>query len=251
VAIGLIAGTGTHFLSPKEQWSEVATPYGPAYLAAGVLGGKELVLLRRHGPASNIPPHLINYRANLWALRQAGVKRVLATGAVGSLRKEIKPPSLAVVCDFIDFTRQRETTIPDRQETAVVHTDFSIPYCPETSAALEQAAAESAIALGRRVTYVCVDGPRYETPAEVRMFAKLGGDVIGMTGVPEVILAREMGLCYAALAIVTNYATGILNRPVSHEDVIECVVECRQQVQEVLERTAAIVPETRACCAPP
>ena len=248
MGIGLIAGTGLDFLSPKERWSEVPTPYGPAYLAAAVLGGRQVVLLRRHGPASNIPPHLINYHANLWALREAGVRRVLATAAVGSLKKEVQPGSLAVVCDFIDFTRRRQTTAFDRPGAAVAHVDFSTPYCPEISGAFEQAASESGIALGRRVTYVCVDGPRYETPAEVGMFAKWGGDVVGMTGVPEAVLAREMGMCYGALAIVTNYAAGILDRPISHQDVLKCVADCRRQVQNILERAAAKLSKTCACC---
>lgn len=251
MAIGLIAGTGVDFLSPTEQWPDVTTPYGPAYLAAGMLGGRQVVLLRRHGPALNISPHLISYRANLWALREAGVTRVLATAAVGSLKKEIPPRTLAVLSDFIDFTKRRETTTFDQPGAAVVHMDFSTPYCPEISAAFQQAAAELGIAIERRVTYVCVDGPRYETQAEVRMFAKWGGDVVGMTGVPEVVLAREMGMCYGVLAIVTNYAAGVTDRPLSHQDVLECMAECRQQVQGILERAAALIPEDRSCCVLP
>jgi len=250
VRIGLIIGTGVDF-GTSEQWPEVRTPYGPAYAATIPLGGTEVVLLRRHGPGHNVPPHLINYRANLWALRQAGVERVLATAAVGSMRKEMPPGSMAVVGDFIDFTKSRDATIFDRPGERVVHIDFSTPYCPEVSAALEQAAAELGIRLERRLTYVCVDGPRYETPAEIRMFAQWGGDVVGMTGVPEVVLAREMGMCYGGLAVLANYAAGIGDGPLSHEEVIACVGKRRQDIQNVLERAVTIIPTTRGCCSLP
>jgi 5'-methylthioadenosine phosphorylase len=246
MSIGIIAGTGVDL--PIESWSEVATPYGPACLSTARIGEHEVVLLRRHGPGLNVPPHLINHHANLSALCEAGVRRVIATAAVGSLRRELSPGSLAVVCDFIDFTRHRVGTIFDRPAETVVHTDFSTPYCREISSALERAAEEIKVDLTRRVTYVCVDGPRYETPAEVRMFAHWGGDVVGMTGAPEVVIAREMGLCYGALAILSNYAAGIVDEPLSHEYVVRCVSERRQQIHDVLAGAVALIPEARTCC---
>jgi len=251
VRIGLIAGTGMDVLIPTKESPEISTPYGPAYVADVAFGSQQVALLRRHGPSQNVPPHLINYKANLWALQHAGVDRILATATVGTMRRDLQPGSLAVISDFIDFTKRRNTTMFDQAGEAVVHVDFSTPYCPDISCAIEQAAAELSIRLGPRLTYVCVDGPRYETPAEVRMFAQWGGDVVGMTGVPEVIFAREMGMCYGALAIVTNYAAGIADRPLSHEEVVTCMTEHRQQVCDILERAVALIPEIRRCCFAP
>jgi 5'-methylthioadenosine phosphorylase len=251
MSIAIIVGTGMDALAKTDKCMEVATPYGAAYLAPGTLAGKEVFFLRRHGPALNVPPHLINYHANFWALREAGVTRILATAAVGALKRDLPPGSLAVIGDFIDFTKRRVATIFDQPGSRVVHTDFSVPYCPEISSAFESAASELGVRLARRVVYVCVDGPRYETPAEVRMFVRWGGDVVGMTGVPEVILAREMGMCYGALAILANYASGISDEPLSHEEVVACVTACGPLVCDILERAVSILPDRRACCAPP
>lgn len=249
MAMGLILGTGATHLPSGEQWSEIPTPYGNAYLSFTILGGRRVVLLRRHGPGVNVPPHLINYHANLWALREGGVDQVLATAAVGAIREDIAPGTLAVVGDFIDFTKRRNTTIFDRPgELPVAHVDFSTAYCPTLSSAMERAAADLGISLGRRVVYVCVDGPRYETPAEIRMFARWGADVVGMTGVPEVTIARELGMCYASLAIVSNYAAGISGQPLSHNDVIQRVSECRQRIWDILAMTVQTLPEQRDCC---
>lgn len=245
--IGVIVGTGVDFFSSTEPWSEVQTPYGSAHLSTATVGGREVALLRRHGPGLNVPPHLINYRANMWALREAGVRRVIATAAVGSMWKDISPGTMSVIDDFIDFTKRRETTIFDQPGETVVHTDFTTPYCLEISDAIETAASDSQIALGKRVTYMCVDGPRYETPAEIEMFARWGGDVVGMTGVPEVILARELGMCYGALAIVTNYAAGILKKPLSHEEVVRAVAERRHQIEKILTETVTNLPKERNC----
>lgn len=246
----LIVGTGVDFSTTEGEWSEIASPYGASITMVNI-GDQPVAILRRHGPAMNVPPHLVNYRANMLALQEMGVERVIATAAVGSMRQDLPPGSLVVVGDFIDFTKHREPTIYDRPGPKVTHTDFSTPYCPEISGALEQAAAEFGIRLGKRATYVCVDGPRYETPAEIRMFAQWGGDVVGMTGVPEVVFARELGMCYATLAIVSNLAAGISEKPLSHKEVVEQVSRRREEVGSLLERAVALIPQTRSCCATP
>lgn len=248
MSIGLILGTGLRFSEMEEQYVETSTPYGQAFLSTTALGGQQILLLRRHGPTLNIPPHLINYRANMWALRRAGVSRIIATAAVGSLREEIRPDSLATIGDFIDFTKQRESTFLDRPKEYVIHADFSVPYCPVISSAMERAASNMGITISRHVTYVCVDGPRYETPAEVRMFSNLGGDVVGMTGVPEVILARELGMCYGSLAIVTNYAAGISAHRISHSEVIKSASSLQQIIYELLRQTIAQISNEPSCC---
>lgn len=244
--IGIIAGTGMDWLTPLEGWPGVKTPYGPAHIGAVEIGGRRVAVLRRHGPGLNVPPHLINYRANLWALREAGVRRVLATAAVGSMKKDMEPGTLAVMHDFVDFTRRRVGTMFDETGEAVVHMDFSIPYCPEISSSLEQAAEDQGIAMGRRVVYVCVDGPRYETPAEIRGYANWG-DVVGMTGVPEVVLARELGMCYGALAVLTNYAAGVADKCLSHEEVVACMLECHQMVHDVFSLSVTKIPDSPGC----
>jgi 5'-methylthioadenosine phosphorylase len=245
----LILGTGMDLHVAGQAW-EAISPYGSA-ITTTVIGGEKLAILKRHGPALTIPPHLINYRENILALRHMGIERIIATAAVGSLRKDLPPGTMAVLGDFIDFTKHREPSIFVTPGTEVVHTDFSKPYCEEVSAAIEQAAAELGIPLAGRVTYLCVDGPRYETPAETRLFAKWGADVVGMTGVPEVVFARELGICYGSLAISSNYAPGIGDRPISHREVIECVTTRSEEIYNLLHRAVALMPQTRACCLPP
>lgn len=251
MSMAIIAGSGMAFLEPSGGWRDVGTPYGMATVASMEIGGREVVLLRRHGPSLNVPPHLINYTANMRALRDMGVTHIIATAAVGSLRFEIPPGTLSVISDFIDFTKRRAVTSFDTVGERVVHVDFSVPYCTTVSEAIEISAHELGVALGRPVVYLCVDGPRYETPSEVRMFAQWGGDVVGMTGVPEVVIARELGMCYGAIAAVTNYASGISERPLSHEDVLKSVGEHEERIGKIIEKAVSLIPETRECCLPP
>lgn len=246
--VGIIAGTGMASLAETAKWREIETPYGTACLADAVLDGAEAAILLRHGQGLNIPPHLINYRANMWALREAGTERVIATAAVGSMRLELKPGTLAVVSDFIDFTKHQLKTFYDHPCEEMVHPDFSQPYCPGISSAVEQAAVDLGIEMERRVVYVGVDGPRYETPAEVRMFAQWGGDVVGMTGVPEVVLARELGMCYGTMAIITNYAAGVKEGSLSHQEVLACMAESRDRIRSLISRAAVLISAIPICC---
>ena len=246
--VGLIIGTGLDSIAESAKWSEVSTPYGPASLSSSTLGGKQVALLRRHGPMLNVPPHLINYHANIWALKELGVESIIATAAVGSLRTDTPPGSLAVVDDFIDFTKHRSNTIFDKVGDRVVHVDFTSPYCPMISKALHNSAATAGFKMSRPVTYLCVDGPRYETPAEIRMFSRWGADVVGMTGVPEVIFAREMGICYGTIAMISNFAAGISERPLSHQEVVAAVLERCRDVERIIQGAIAVLPDDRKCC---
>jgi len=248
VKIGIIVGTGMNDLAKGLEWAEVSTPFGYTVTATIQFGGREVVVVRRHGPGLNVPPHLINYRANLWAMRDAGVKPVLATAAVGSLRRPIKPSTLAIVRDFIDFSKRGNLTIYDTPGERLRHIDLSRPYCPLLSSVIEQAAAEIGVELGPRVVYVCVDGPRYETPAEVKMFAKMGGDVVGMTSAPEAILSRELDMCYGSLAIVTNYAAAFGEHKLEHDDVAAAAKQLQPTIRAILERAVALIPETGNGC---
>lgn len=210
MSIAIIAGTDIYNipgLDLKEK--EVETRYGSvkAYAACGAHDG--LYFLPRHGPKHTIPPHRINYRANMKALARLGVTAALAVYAVGSINPEIPPKSLTLLDDLIDFTTGRKNTYFDGGATGVAHTMMSPPYCPTLRSELLAHAEEFDVTLRPRGTYVCTSGPRFETPGEIRAYARLGADVVGMTGAQEMTLARELGIHFAAVAISINWAAGI------------------------------------------
>jgi 5'-methylthioadenosine phosphorylase len=228
----IIGGTGVYQLDGSSTVLDVGTPYGAVRVYIKETESGEVVFLPRHGRDHSTPPHRINYRANIKALRQLGVKRVLATAAVGSLNMDFPPGSLVIPDQFIDFTRQRAGTFYDGED-GVVHTDMADPYCPALIKALEQKAAKAGLEIRGRGTYVCVEGPRFETKAEIRFFKSIGGDMVGMTGVPEVVLARELGLCYAAVGIVTNWCNGMVEQPISHREIFEIMKRGRENVSRL------------------
>jgi 5'-methylthioadenosine phosphorylase len=206
----IIGGTGISEMAGTPLRPEVVeTPWGQAEVFMGQGNAEDLVFLPRHGPDHHIPPHRINYRANIKALEQLGVKRVLATFAVGSLHLNVPPRSLVALDQFIDFAHGREGTFFDGGRFGLAHTEMTDPYCPGLREQMLAVAAERGLEILPSGTYVCFNGPRFETAAEVRMSAQLGGDVVGMTGVPEVSLARELGLHYAAVALSINWGAGL------------------------------------------
>ncbi|KAA3661912.1 MAG: S-methyl-5'-thioinosine phosphorylase [Chloroflexi bacterium] len=204
----IIAGTAIYNI-PGKKFSEevVETPYGRTLVYR--VENEDLIFLARHGINHDTPPHKINYRANIKALEMLGVKRILAANAVGSINKNIPPLGLSIVTDFLDFTSGREFTFFDGGESGVKHVDVSIPYCPTLNKQLLALAPNFDLKLLPESVYVSTNGPRLESPAEISMYSKLGGDVVGMTGIPEATLARELGLCYAAVAFSVNWAAGI------------------------------------------
>ncbi len=244
--VGVVGGSGIYDPSRLEGSAEetVQTPYGPVQVTTGFLEGGKVAFLARHGRAHSIPPHRVNYRANVWALRELGVSRVLATAAVGSLNPAFRPGEFVLPDQFLDFTRSRPGTFFDNE---VVHTDFTQPYCPALRAALEGAAGEMGISLVNGGCYVGTEGPRFETPAEIAAYRKLGGDLVGMTGLPEVVLARELGLCYAAVAVVTNFAAGISPTSLSHQEVLDLMATQTGRVLDLLLKTAAGLPVDKKC----
>jgi 5'-methylthioadenosine phosphorylase len=218
----VIGGTGFYDMGSAtlKEKKLVETKFGPVTAFIYVSdGGEEFAFLPRHGEGHSIAPHKINYRANIMALKQLGVERIIGVCSVGSLRKDIAPGDIVLVDQFLDFTKGRPDTFFE-EEGEVVHTDVTEPYCLEMRACIGGMPTKG-FKLHKKGTYVCAQGPRFETAAEIKMFAALGGDVVGMTGVPECVLARELGMCYACLAVVTNYAAGIGDRPFTHEDVVE------------------------------
>jgi 5'-methylthioadenosine phosphorylase len=223
--IAIIGGTGLGGfpLEGEPQETTVRTVWGTASIRIGRLNGKAIVFMARHGKGHAIPPHRINYRANIAALKKLGICAIFATNAVGSLREDLPPETLLLPDDLIDFTRERTgKTFFDgdgEQPTPVVHTDFTSPYSEPARLALTGSADEGGVRLLPHGTYLCTDGPRFETAAEVRLFAQWGAEVVGMTGVPEAPLAREAGIHYASLCIVTNLGAGISKYAIDHTDV--------------------------------
>ena len=241
--IAIIGGTGFGEALVTGTPETVETAYGPASLTRTFLGAdRELLFLARHGAGHRLPPHRINHRANIAALRDLGAAAVFATAAVGSLRSEIKPGDFMVLDDFLDLTKGEVVTFFD-EPGHVTHTDFVYPYDPMLrDTLLSTADSTLAARLHPSGTYLCVSGPRYETPAEVRLFASWGAHVVGMTSAPEAILAREAGLRYACVALATNYGTGLLTDvPLSHTEVEEQMAGSRDALAAWLLRSARAV----------
>ncbi len=247
--IAVIGGTGVYdpaLLSDVRE-EEVVTPYGTAILTAGRYGGKEVAFLPRHGAGHTVPPHLINYRANLWALKMLGVRCVLATSAVGSLNRAMQPGELVALNQFLDFTKSRAATFFEGGPAGVVHVDYTDPYCPALREILLQAAEAEGLLIHPRGCYVCTEGPRYETPAEIRAFQTLGGDLVGMTSVPEVVLAREAEMCYAGVALVTNWAAGLAGTKLTHQEVVSLMEANLARLRRLLARAIDLLDEERRC----
>lgn len=225
----------------------VSTRFGDAGLIQSKLGDKDIVFLPRHGRDHSIAPSQINYKAQMAALKKLKADRVIGICAVGSLNKNMGAGSFAILTDFIDLTRRGTRSFFDAPGEPVVHTDFTNPYCPEVSRVLALACKRTGVNFSSSATYVGVDGPRYETPAEIRLYSSWGGDVIGMTNVPEVILAREAGLCYGAIAIITNLAAGISPTPLTHAEVRLAMRAVGENLCSVLTTAINAMPEECEC----
>src|SRR5262245_22142194 len=210
--LGIIWGTGMAGLAiPGNSRREtVQTPYGApsSALVFGTLGGRDVVFLARHGEASAIAPHEVNYRANLWALHARNARDVIAIASVGGITPGFPPGALAVPDQIIDYTHGRASTFHVQDGHSVKHVDFTLPYCEALRQSLLRAAVDAGEAVVARGTYAAMQGPRLETAAEINRLERDGADIVGMTGMPEAALARELGLCYAAIAVVVNHAAG-------------------------------------------
>jgi 5'-methylthioadenosine phosphorylase len=247
--VAIIGGTGVYdpALLKDVLTLDVQTRYGSVRVTTGSYMGHDVLFLPRHGEGHSVPPHRINYRANIMSLKQLGVECILSTSAVGSLNKDMKPGDLAVVDQFIDFTKFRASTFFDGEDGRVVHTDHTEPYCPDLRKRILNSAKSLDIAMHPKACYVCTEGPRFETPAEIRMFQYIGGDVVGMTNVPEATLAREAGICYATVATVTNWAAGISPTRLTHEEVLEVVAANVESIRRVTFHAIESLEADRSC----
>jgi 5'-methylthioadenosine phosphorylase len=232
--IGVLGGSGFGGLLEDVRTIEVETPFGPPSgpIAIGELEGQRVAFLPRHGPAHELPPHRIPYRANLWALRELGVRRIVGPCASGALRPELELGEFVVCDQFVDRTWGRDDTFFDGPET--MHVSAADPYCPELRSVLVEAARELGIPARETGTVVVVQGPRFSTRAESRWYAQLG-DVINMTAYPECHLARELELCYANVSMVTDHDVGVEGtEPVSSDRVLRVFRENNERLRELL-----------------
>jgi 5'-methylthioadenosine phosphorylase len=246
--IGIIGGTGLYDpkLLKNIQEVEVNTPYGApsAAFVLGELAGRKVAFLARHGPKHTIRPTDVNSRANIFAFKKLGVGRILAVSTVGSLKEAYKPGDLAFLDQFIDRTTKREQSYYTADK--VCHISVADPMCPETRKALIATAKNLKIDVHPTATYICIEGPRFSTRAESRLFQQWGADVVGMTLVPECVLAREAELCYASIATVTDYDAW-KDHAVTLDDVVATMRANVEKVKKILVETIAQLPKKRGC----
>ena len=245
--IGVIGGSGFYELLAEAEQFEVETPFGTPSdsIAVGTVGGRTVAFLPRHGRAHQLPPHRINYRANLWALRSLGVRQVLAPCAVGSLRRDLGPGSLVVPDQLVDRTSGRAQTYYDQ---GAVHVSFADPYCATGRTAVLKSAADAGTQAHDGGTMVVVEGPRFSTRAESRWFTAAGWDLVNMTGHPEALLARELQLCYTAVALVTDYDAGLdAAESVGQQEVFRVFAQNTARLKQILLATVTALPAQRAC----
>ena len=246
IKIAIIGGTGVYDpnMLTDIQEEKVVTPYGEIKVKTGGYQGKRVAFMPRHGADHSVAPHLINYRANIWGLKMLGVKNIFATAAVGSLNLEMKPKDFVFVDQFLDFTKNRPLTFAEKK---VLHLDMTEPYCARLRLVMEEAATKLGLSYHKVGTYVTMEGPRFETSAEIRMLSQLGGDIVGMTSVPEVVLAREAEMCYATIAMVTNFGAGISQTPLTHQEVTDVMAENANNFRALVMEAIAAVDEQFDC----
>jgi 5'-methylthioadenosine phosphorylase len=208
------------------------------------MGTEEVAFLPRHGPKHDLPPHKVNYRANLYSLKQVGVERIIATNAVGAINEAYMAGDLVIPYDILDLTKSRTGTYFD--SAPVTHIDVTEPYCMELSNLLASCGHNMDVEVREKAVLAATEGPRYETPAEIRMLQRLGGDIVGMTGAPEVFLARELEICYSAICFVSNKAAGMQER-LSAIEVMNIGKRVIPSVFELIGRAVERIPRERTC----
>jgi 5'-methylthioadenosine phosphorylase len=249
-AIGVIGGSGLYEIEGFEKLEErrAKTPHGEpsAPYVIGRAGDRELAFLPRHGKGHAIQPHRVNYKANIWGFRELGVERILSVCAAGGISEGMAPGELVVLDQVIDFTQgARPSTFHEGDK--VVHVDFTEPYCPELRASLLEGAKGSGIKTKGRGTYICVNGPRLESRAEILFYRGAGADLVGMTGMPEAVLARELAMCYASVAVVTNFAAGLTGEKLTTSEVVDAMGRAAGDISGLIGAAINVISAERAC----
>lgn len=249
--VGVFGGSGFYRLLDDVQEHRVETPYGPPSddVAVGRVGDKRVAFLPRHGRRHTIPPHRINYRANVWAMKQLGVRWLFGPCAVGSLQPHVRPGDFVLCDQFVDRTWGRPDTFYDGPVTT--HVSAADPYCPTLRTRVAQAARARDLPLHERGTVVVIQGPRFSTRAESRWFRSQGWEVINMTQYPEAHLARELGICYVNISLVTDYDVGVEGdphrAPVTAQEVVEQFAANNAKLRELILDAIQRLPQTNDC----
>lgn len=247
--IGIFGGTGIYDTELLQNSKEIKvdTPYGDPsdVITIGQYKNRKIAFLPRHGKKHSIPPHKINFRANIWAFKKLGVKRIISPSAVGSLKTEIEPTHFALPNQFIDFTKKREYTFSDIGR--VIHISVAEPFCPQLQSCVSDTAQKQKITMHQNCTYVCIEGPRFSTKAESQFYRNsTGADIIGMTLVPECQLAREAQMCYVSISTVTDYDVWA-QKPVTAKEVLETLSKNVKHTKELLASLIDVIPEEKSC----
>ena len=247
--IGIFGGSGFYSFLEDVRQEKIDTPYGEpsAPISIGEIEGRRVAFLPRHGLEHQLPPHMINFRANVWALKELGVTRVIGPCAAGSLKKEVKPGDFVISDQLVDRTTGRKDTFYDGPVTT--HVSYADPYCPELRALAIDTAGGRGIEVHERGTVVTIQGPRFSTRAESRWFQDAGWEVINMTQYPEAYLARELEMCYVNVALITDYDVGVEGEvgAVSHEEVLKVFETNNEKLRTLLFSLVPVIPEERSC----
>ena len=248
VEIGIFGGTGIYDSGLLEDAREVDidTPYGKPSdtITVGTFKGRKIAFLPRHGKKHTIPPHMINFKANIWAFKELGVTRIIAPSAVGSLKEELAPGHFVLPSQFLDFTKSRDGSFS--KDDRVIHISVADPFCPELQSSITEVTNDLNIHIHKDCTYVCIEGPRFSTKAESKFYRSTGADIIGMTLVPECQLAREAQICYASISTVTDYDVWA-EKPVTAKEVLETLSKNVEGTKKILTELIEKIPKTRSC----
>jgi len=250
--IGIFGGTGIYDSGLLQNSKEIRmdTPYGKTsdVITIGEFEGKKIAFMPRHGKKHSIPPHMINYCANIWAFKELGITRIIAPSAVGSLKEKIKPGHFVLPSQFIDFTKSRKNSFS--KDGKVIHISVADPFCPELQKIVSDVMENQNITMHKNCTYVCIEGPRFSTKAESKFYKSIGADIIGMTLVPECQLAREAQMCYVSISTVTDYDVWA-EKPVTAKEVMNTLSKNVETTKKLLIGLIKKMPENftskRAC----
>ena len=247
--IGIIGGTGIYDPGLLDDIKELSieTPYGAPSekITVGQYNGKKVAFIPRHGKKHTILPHMINYRANIWALKELGVKRIVSPSAVGSLKEDLPPGSFVLPSQFVDFTKTRNGSFAKNGD--VFHISTADPFCPQMEDVILEAAKKTGLKMHTGKSYVCIEGPRFSTRAESNFFrTAVNADIIGMTLAPECQLAREAQICYTSISTVTDYDVWA-DKPVTTKEVIETLNKNAESIKKLLANMLEIIPKTYSC----
>jgi len=248
IEVAIFGGSGFYSLLDDVEEVTIETPYGEpsAPIAVGDTSGRKVAFLPRHGTKHELPPHQINYRANLWALKELGATRIIGPCAAGSLNKGVRPGEFVVCDQLVDRTTGRKDTFYDGPVTT--HVSWADPYCPELRSLAIETAGSEGITVHEKGTVVVIQGPRFSTRAESSWFAREGWEVINMTQYPEAYLARELEMCYVNISLITDYDVGVEGAPpVTHEEVLTVFNANNAKLRSLLFALVPKIPSERSC----